>query len=112
MEPSRFPGPTGRIDRNPYDDVDTEYTTVSTEAEDGPPLSQGPRDVTKKVRLTRQEASLLSELAERCDGSQSEVLREGLRLQDRMRRRADNMGELIDLIGDEEPEKIRFEMDG
>lgn len=85
---------------------------MPTESEGGPALNRGPREVTKKVRLTRQEASILSELAERFDGSESEALREGLRLQDRMRRRADNMGALIDLIQEDEPEKIRFELDG
>ncbi len=75
-------------------------------------MKQGPREVTKTVWLTRREATVLSELAKRLDASESEVLREGLRLQTRIHQRAENMDSLVELIEGEEPEKIRFELDG
>lgn len=75
-------------------------------------LAQGTRDVTKKIRLTPREAELLSELAEARGTNQSEVLRKGLRLVDRMRQRAENIDGLIELAQGEEPEKVRFKLDG
>lgn len=75
-------------------------------------LEAGTRDVTKKIRLTEAEADLLAELAEASDTSQSEVLRQGLRSVDRMRRRRENVDQLVALADIGDPEKIRFELDG
>lgn len=85
---------------------------MSTEAREPGDLDHGTRDVTKKVRLTDGEATLLSSLADQGGQTESDVLRKGLRLQDRMRRRAENVGQLVELIEGEEPEKIRFPLEG
>lgn len=67
--------------------------------------------MTKKVRLTSAEAQLLATLADEEETTESDVLRRGLRLQDRMRRRADNIDALVELIEDEEPETVPFELE-
>lgn len=75
-------------------------------------LDAGTRDVTKKIRLTEAEADLLAELAEASGTSQSEVLRQGLRSIDRMRRRRENVDQLVALAEVGDPDKVRFELDG
>lgn len=85
---------------------------MPTDARDPGDLDRGTRDVTKKVRLTDGEAALLSTLAQRRNQTESEVLRQGLRLQDRMRARAENVSQLVELIEGDEPEKIRFPLEG
>jgi hypothetical protein len=84
---------------------------MPTEAREPCNLDQGTRDVTKKVRLTDGEAGLLATLAEDEEVTESQILRRGLRIQDRMRRRAANIDRLTALAGDEEPEKIRFPLE-
>lgn len=65
---------------------------------------------TKKVRLTPERADRLRELAEEMDTTESDVLRLGLDLVERIRRRRRNVQGLIDLIEGDEPEKVRFEL--
>ncbi len=73
--------------------------------------SEENRSVTKRVRLTPTEAETLEELAELQGTSQSEVLREGLRMQERIRKRQANVHKLIELAeGLDEYEKIPWEM--
>jgi hypothetical protein len=85
---------------------------MPTEAREPRNLDQGTRDVTKKVRLTDGEADLLTDLAADADVTESEILRHGLRLQARMRRRAENIDRLTSLAEDGEPDKIRFPLEG
>lgn len=75
-------------------------------------MDAGPRDETKKIRLTGAEADLLAELAQEHETSQSEILRQGLRAIDRMRHRQENIRQLIELAEADEPEKIGFELKG
>jgi hypothetical protein len=84
---------------------------MPTEAREPRNLDQGTRDVTKKVRLTDGEAGLLATLAEDEEVTESQILRRGLRIQDRMRRRAANIDRLTALAEDEEPETIRFPLE-
>lgn len=72
--------------------------------------SSGCREVTKKVRMTEAEADLLERLAKQRGMNESEVLRYGVRLQERMATRARNIGQLIELVEGPEPEKVRFEL--
>lgn len=90
----------------------TKPGVVSTPARDPDDLRQGTREVTKKVRLTDGEATLLATLAEDRDLTESEVLRAGLRLQERMRRRAANIEGLVELAEGPDPDKVRFELEG
>lgn len=69
------------------------------------------RTVTKRVRLTPSEADLLARLADEADVTESEVLREGIRLVERLERRATHVHELIAMAeGQDEPPKVRFEL--
>lgn len=88
--------------------VDTQWGVMAATATD--PSASGPRDVTKKVRMTHEEAALLERLAEERGMNESEVLRYGVRLQERMATRARNIGQLIELIQGPEPEKVRFDL--
>lgn len=83
---------------------------MPTAARDPDDLARGTRDVTKKVRLTDGEAELLTSLAEERDVTESEVLRAGLRLQQRMRRRAENIDRLIELA-EGSHDKIPFRLE-
>lgn len=67
-------------------------------------------DVTKKVRLTRDRARRLSRLAREMHATESDVLRQGLDLVDRVRRRRANVEGLIALAQGKEPPRIRFEL--
>lgn len=67
--------------------------------------------MTKKVRLTSAEAQLLATLADEGETTESDVLRRGLRLQERMRRRADNIDALVELVADEEPETVPYRLE-
>ncbi len=69
------------------------------------------RSVTKKVRMTPERADRLAELAETLGTSESEVLRQGLAMVERVKARHENIHRLIDLARGEEPEKIRFPLD-
>lgn len=84
---------------------------MPTEARSPRPLDEGTRDVTKKVRLTSAEAQLLATLADEGETTESDVLRRGLRLQERMRRRADNIDALVELVADEEPETVPYRLE-
>lgn len=84
---------------------------MPTRAQDPSDLDRGTRDVTKKVRLTDGEAALLRSLAEQRETTESEVLRQGLRLQQRMQRRAENIDQLLELAEGPDPEKIRFPLE-
>lgn len=66
--------------------------------------------VTKKVRLSDERAAQLEHLADKLDMTESDVLRYGLDLVDRMEARRENVQKLIDLIDGEEPPKIRFHL--
>lgn len=61
------------------------------------------KTVVKRVQLTDEEAELLATLAESTSESESSILREGLRLVSRMKKRADNIHLLLELsdIGDD-----------
>lgn len=65
---------------------------------------------TKRVRLSEERARRLERLAERLGLTESDVIRYGLDLVERVERRRQNVEKLIDLIDGEEPPKIRFRM--
>jgi predicted transcriptional regulator len=54
-------------------------------------------DVIKKVRLSDEQAALLARLAKSTNSTESSILREGLRLVERMRMRQENIHQLLDL---------------
>lgn len=67
--------------------------------------------VTKKVRLDPGEAAALRRLAKSSGQTESEVMREGLRLLQVRERRAAGIEAYIAFLGDEkEPPKIRFKL--
>jgi Arc/MetJ-type ribon-helix-helix transcriptional regulator len=67
--------------------------------------------VTKKVRLAPSEAAVLRRLAKKNGQSESDVIREGLRLMQVRDRRAAGIEAYIAYLGDEkEPPKIRFKL--
>lgn len=68
------------------------------------------REVTERFRLTRKEERTLRRLSKAEGVTKSELLRKGLRLVERVRRRRQNIGLLIEsakLKGDDEP-RIRL----
>lgn len=66
--------------------------------------------VTKKVRLSDERAAQLEELADKLDMTESDVLRYGLDLVDRVEARRANLDKLLKYIDGPEPPKIRFRM--
>lgn len=83
---------------------------MPTKSSGSDPLDAGPREITKKVRLTAAEAELLAELAESQETSQSDILRKGLRAIRRMRKRQENIDQLIEWAQEDEPEPIDFHL--
>lgn len=63
---------------------------------------------TKKVRLNRADAAKLERLAELMRSSESEVLRQGLDLVDRLVRREQGIERLKELAAIRGPEKERY----
>ena len=61
-----------------------------------------------RVRLSPEDRKALARLAKDRKTTESAVLREGIRLQERARRRRDGMQGLIDMIEGPEPKTIRW----
>ncbi len=61
----------------------------------GEKTSDATRSITKRVRLTPEEAEWLAEVAEDQGRTESDVLREGLRLVSQMHRRRKNLHLII-----------------
>ncbi len=55
------------------------------------------KDVIKRIRLSDEQAALLARLAKSTNSTESSILREGLRLVERMRMRQENIHQLLDL---------------
>ena len=55
------------------------------------------KDVIKRIRLSDEQAALLARLAKSTNCTESSILREGLRLVERMRMRQENIHQLLDL---------------
>ena len=68
-----------------------------------------PVSVTKKVRLSPERARLLARLARESKTTESEIIREGLDLVQRVRSRQANIEGLIALARGETYRKIAFE---
>jgi hypothetical protein len=62
-------------------------------------------EVTKKVRLSRTDARRLARVAREAKRTESQILREGLDLVERVRNRRRAMKDLIALIDSPEPPK-------
>lgn len=69
-----------------------DYTMVGRVGEK---TSDATRSITKRVRLTPEEAEWLAEVAEDQGRTESDVLREGLRLVSQMHRRRKNLHLII-----------------
>lgn len=68
------------------------------------------KTTTKKVRLGTERALRLKALAEDAGTTESEILRYGIDLVDRIRARRENIEHLIALANGPEPPKVRFEL--
>lgn len=66
--------------------------------------------VVKKVRMDPPRAAKLRRLARQLKMTESDVLREGLDLVDRVDARRRNIHKLIEMIEGPEPPKIRFRL--
>lgn len=65
--------------------------------------------ITKKVRMDARQAKRLHRLARDLGMTESEVLRQGIDMMERVRDRKRNVQKLIDILGDApEPPKVRF----
>ena len=66
--------------------------------------------VTKKVRMTEEEAARLAELAARTGRTESDILREGIALHERQSRRDEAIRGLMKMAERDgpEPPKLRF----
>lgn len=68
------------------------------------------KTTTKKVRLGAERARRLKALAEDSGTTESEILRYGIDLVDRIRARRANVEDLIALANGPEPPKVPFEL--
>lgn len=66
--------------------------------------------ITKKVRMGAKEAQRLRRVARDLGLTESEVLRQGVGLMERVRDRHKNVDKLIALIDGPEPPKVRFQL--
>lgn len=66
--------------------------------------------LTKKFRLDAKRAKVVERIAKREDRSESEVLREGIDLLERVRARRKHVPQLLDFAKGGEPPKVRFRL--
>lgn len=64
--------------------------------------------VVKRFRLSAQAAHRLAQLADDLGTTESELIRRGLELVERVERRQRNIEDLIALAEGDEPAKVRF----